>query len=108
MSSLEFIDKEIEKIIFKIIEKVEEREKFIGQYAWATVDFLNAEIKYLENDRDTLYQIKTELEAWEVCKTDNSILSVLQTLAKGESINWHRLPEEKQEILKKALEVKDE
>lgn len=112
MNSLDFINKQIEKIIFKLIEKVEEREKFVGQCAWATVDFLNAEIKYLENERDTLYQIKSELEIMELI--ENGWSSIEQTLSgekiiKFEKLNlddWLKVWKTLEEIgLKKALEV---
>lgn len=118
MNSLEFINQKIEKIIFKLIEKVEEREKFAGQYAWTTVDFLNAGIKKLENDRDTLQQIKSELKAWEMmkkrlilekygvfdskdCSVHNYTKIYLKEIKEDENI-------EEYQTLKKALEVQDE
>ena len=64
---------------------------------------LKDEVSFCEERLKHLKQIKDILEAWEVCKSDNSILYVLQTLARGEAIDWHRLPEKQQEILKKAL-----
>ena len=73
MTRLEFIKKEIEKIIFKLIEETEKREKFAGQNAWNTVNYLDSYIKKLADDRDILYQIKNELEAWEVVKKCLSI-----------------------------------
>ena len=97
MNSLDFINKEIEFL-----------EDMISMDLSLVEDDFDLQEIYKKQQRlRLLQQIKTELEAWEVCKSDNSILYVLQTLAKGESIDWHRLPEEKQIKLKKALEVNE-
>jgi hypothetical protein len=63
---------------------------------------------YIKHDLECLYKIKEELEVLEICKNDPVIIYTLKTLAKGESINWHRLSEEQQEKLKKELGIKDE
>lgn len=102
MNSLEWINKQI-LLVKQNIQYHKDLLELEEEYA----DEIISAIKLLEPELQTLQQIKAELEAWEICKTDNSILYVLQTLAKGESINWHRLPEEQQETIKKALEVKD-
>ena len=60
---------------------------------------------YIKHDLECLYKIKEELEVLEICKNDPVIIYTLKTLAKGESINWHRLSEEQQEKLKKVLEI---
>lgn len=105
MNSLEWINAEITKWQ-EILESFKEQLKQVKgtrneQVTLNHIECYELKLKYLQ-------QIKSELEAWEVCKTDNSILYVLQTLAKGESIDWHRLPEEKQIKLKKALEVNED
>ncbi len=83
--SLKFIENEIEKL---------EQCLMINK----THSVLNYKLKYLQ-------QIKEELEALEICKNDPAIIYTLKTLAKGESINWHRLSEEQQEKLKKVVEI---
>ena len=95
MNSLEYIEKLI-KMQKENIDYHKNLLKDNSEYAKE----INSAIKFLEPELQTLQQIKTVLEAWEVCITDNSILYVIQALAEGESIDWHRLPEEKQEILK--------
>lgn len=101
MNNLEWIN---EQILFAK-QNIQHCEDLLVESEEEYTDEIVSTIKLLELELQALRQIKEELEAWEVCKTDNSILYVLQTLAKGESIDWHRLPEEKQEILKRALEV---
>lgn len=100
------------KYIEKEISEVEENidiHKFILSEATDDEDKESTEviIQLITEDLEHLKQIKDILEAWEVCMNDNAILDVLKTLAKGESINWHRLPKEKQEILKKGLILYD-
>lgn len=94
MNSLEFINLEI-----ATVKKDYKKHINFGQTNFAIAD---------EKRLKQLQQIKDILEAWEVCMSDNSILYVIQALAEGEPIDWHRLPEEKQIKLKKALEVKDD
>ena len=83
--SLKFIENEIEKL---------EQCLMIIKASGA----LKYKLKYLQ-------QIKEELEVLEICKNDPVISYTLKTLAKGESINWHRLSEEQQEKLKKVVEI---
>ena len=103
VNNVKFIEKEISEI-----EENIDIHKFILSEATDDEDKESTEviIQLITEDLEHLQQIKDILEAWEVCMNDNAILDVLKTLAKGESINWHRLPEEKQKILKKVLEIK--
>ncbi len=103
MNSLEWIDKQI----LLVKENIQYHKDLLAESEEEYTDEIISVIKLLEPKLQTLQQIKDILEAWEVCINDNAILDVLKTLAKGESINWHRLPEEKQKILKKVLEVKE-
>lgn len=100
MNSLEFINKEIEIIkascnAFKIDYELFHRDSDKKNY------------EKLEEKLYHLQQIKNILEAWEVSITDPVILDTIKTLANGNSINWHRLPVEKRNTLKKVLEVGD-
>ena len=85
MTTLKFIENEIEKL---------EQCLIINK----THSVLKYKLKYLQ-------QIKEELEVLEICKNDPVIIYTLKTLAKGESINWHRLSEEQQEKIKKVVEL---
>lgn len=105
MNSLEWINKQIANII-DVIE-VNQIRLDENQLFELLKEHYQAYHKELVELLQTLEQIKDILEAWEVCMNDNSILYVIQALAEGESIDWHRLPEEKQIKLKKALEVKE-
>jgi hypothetical protein len=93
MNSLEFIEKEIKQL--------EERKENTFKNEYYSI------YKECSQKITALQQIKAELEAWEVCKNDPVILSTIKTLAKGESINWHRLSEKQRGFIKKALEVED-
>lgn len=101
MNSLNFINKEI-----KATQK---------SYAAFDLDYMlfgresdKKEYERLLKKLKHLQQVKAELEAWEICKNDPVILSTIKTLAEGESINWHRLPEEQRESIKKVIEVEND
>ena len=48
------------------------------------------------------------LDALEIIKTDPVIKYTIETLLKGESINWHRLSEEQIETLKDGLDATED
>lgn len=114
MNSLKFINTEIE-FCYLTINKAKEENLYQKTLSILIPENKNINLAVINDLQISLneekikhfQQIKDILEAWEVCINDNAILDVLKTLAKGESINWHRLPEEKQKILKKVLEVKE-
>ena len=103
MNSLEWINKQI----LLVKQNIQYHKDLLAESEEEYADEIKSAIKLLEPELQTLQQIKTELEAWEVCMNDNSILYIIQTLAKGESVNWHRLPEEQQIKLKRGLEIDD-
>ena len=105
MNSLKFIDKEIEwtESALSGIEDILNDKVYCYFNKESVLDKLNETKKRLKK----LQQIKTELEAWEICKNDTVISSILKDFVDGKSINYHRLPEEKRNKLKKALEVKN-
>lgn len=108
MNSLEFIEDEI-KIIKKKIKELKEEEDLHWNYEHEDEAIeCGFQIEEYEDILKILQQIKEELEAWEVCKEDSVIYSILKDFSKGKSINYHKLPEKQQEKLKKALEVKDD
>lgn len=90
MNNLEFIENEIN--LYKNAIKISSDKQKKTYYKQT--------IKHLQ-------QIKSELEAWEICKNDCVIFPVIKDFADGKGINWHRLPKKQQETLKKALEVKE-
>lgn len=96
MTSLEFIEKEIENI------------KYLLELDDVLCLKTDTDYKFWINKLQTLQQIKVELEAWEITKTDLILSILLKDLANGESVNYHKLSKENQETLKKALEVEDE
>lgn len=87
MTSLEFIEKEIEHW-----EKVIKHQPSSNNIQ-----------KHLNDKLQTLYQIKTELEAWEVCKKFIVNLGGEYELCID---NWYNVNE--YQTLKKALEVKED
>ena len=104
MTTLKFIDELIyctERNITKTnndLELYKENNRYSEQ--------LKFQLEALENRLKYLLKVKEELEVLEICKNDPVIIYTLKTLAKGESINWHRLSEEQQEKIKKVVEIK--
>ena len=109
MNSLEFINNEIEttkrEIDFTNIE-LERTDTIIRK----NLD----KLKRLKERLQTLQQIKTELEAWEVVKRKGFIFTKEEkNQLIGNTWNIYRLSSrelnnKEYEIIKKALEVKDE
>ena len=107
MSSLEFIEKEIKELEFKINYIKSNMEKYIdfrteGQLE---VDMKQLKLKYLQ-------QIKFILEAWEIAKEHKVDLFHIEMLDTAEEFNYdlvsqYQLTEEEFNKLKKALEVED-
>lgn len=97
MTSLEFIEKEIKYV---------ENEKNIYLSAFKEHPSYYGCIKTVEQCEkklQTLHQIKTELEAWEVVKPH------IEDIKAQQSIIIHNVFENKHyQIIKKALEVKDD
>ena len=106
MNSLEFIEnqiKEIDKQLDYYKRKIDEDcifKSFIDNYTTT--------IKDLTNLKNTLLQIKTELEAWEVVKHKISIEKGSIDYANINIKDWnHHLSKDQYQKLKKALEVEE-
>ena len=102
MNSLEFINKEIERFEKKI-SKLREDQAFHLNYEHEDeaieIDF---EIEEYRDLLETLCQIKTKLEAWEVVKTFLTNIGNEYVLSIDSYYN-----KQEYEKLKKVLEVKD-
>jgi hypothetical protein len=106
MNSLEWIN-DIINLYKKEIKRLKESIKSTLPIHEKAIESLTRNCEEIKKELNILQQIKTILEAWEVCMNDNAILDVIKTLAKGEPINWHSLPKEQQESLKKGLMLYD-
>lgn len=62
-------------------------------------------ITIFQKEKVTLQKTLKMLDALEVIKTDPVIKYTIETLLKGESINWHRLSKEQIDTLKEGLDV---
>lgn len=101
MTSLEFINKEIQRIN-SIIRVTKNDITFMDENKRDTSE-LKIKVAVLENHLNSLHQIKTELEAWEVVKK-NIVIDITDSLY---IIQIYKQDEECK-IFEKALEVKDE
>ena len=101
MTSLEFINKEIQRIN-SIIRVTKNDITFMDENKRDTSE-LKIKVAVLENHLNSLHQIKTELEAWKVVKK-NIVIDITDSLY---IIQIYKQDEECK-IFEKALEVKDE
>ena len=101
MSSKEFINKEIQRIN-NIIRVTKNDIAFITENKRDTSQ-LQVKVIVLENHLNSLHQIKTILEAWEVVKK-NIVIDITDSLY---TIQIYKQDEECK-TFEKALEVKDE
>ena len=108
MNSLEFINKLIE-------DYKDSKERFLDNLKrYPNEEVFTKCVKSCEQRLQTLQQIKTELEAWEVVKRKGFIFTKEEkNQLIGNTWNIYRLSSrelnnKEYEIIKKALEVKDE
>ena len=114
MNSIEYIDKliKLEK------ENLDYHKKLLKDNPDYAKE-INSTIKLLEKDYNTLQQIKTELEAWEVVK-EKFFIDIIERdndykigfepktpIINGKVTRFAQLDNYKGTIIKKALEVKD-
>lgn len=109
MNSLEFIEKEINKIKLVLDKKTRELHQLPKEEKWFKKAYKKI-VEKLKEELNTLEQIKTELEAWEVVKKHleyfpddywNGITEEIITMTS-------QIDKKDYPTIKKALEVQDE
>ena len=111
MNNLEFIDKEIEatESAINVMQEMLNDKVYCYFNKESVLDSLNKGKKRLQ----TLQQIKTVLEAWEVVKNTCVDIHDIINCSNLEVYNTslykeYQLTEKEYKVIKKALEVKDE
>lgn len=116
MNSLKYITIEIEWLISRI-KRFEERlakynNKDLNKEDLAEVEISNNWLEQYKEELQILLQIKTELEAWKVVKDEIKVKEVLNYFNPQYRICLRcingLINKEQYEIIKKALEIKDE
>lgn len=106
MTSLEFIKKEIDVTKKQLAKYPLSKEQCDPNYKHKEADIQYIHNKYYTEQLQTLQQIKTVLEAWEIVKKDFTLTWEEPNNASGYYLNYFGDCE--YEKIKKALEVKDE
>lgn len=102
MNSLEFIEKEIDVTKKQLVKYPLSKEQSDPNYKHKEADIQYIHNKYYTERLQTLQQIKSELEAWEIVK-DNTIIT--DNRCRVDTIEMYK-GGKGYEIFKKALEVK--
>lgn len=102
MNNLEWIDKQI----LLVKENIQYHKDLLDESEEEYVDEIISTIKLLEPELQTLQQIKTILEAWEIVKKDFILTWESPNDASGYYLKY--FGDIEYETIKKALEVEDE